>query len=79
MPDPRMTFISTFDRPIESNDGLKLLADNTIRDDIACDVIIVPGGFGIHELIDNKDVINWLRKFHNESTYTVAVCIGALL
>jgi len=79
LPDTRVAFISPDGRPIESTGGLKLLADKTIHENGAYDVILVPGGAGIDELIDNKDVVEWLRKIHNGSTYTVAVCTGTLL
>ena len=42
------------------------------------DVLVVPGGLGTRELVDDPDVIAWLRT-HPPNRLKVSVCTGALL
>jgi len=40
------------------------------------DVVIVPGGFGDTEL--DRDVVGWLRRVHDTTTWTTSVCTGSI-
>jgi putative intracellular protease/amidase len=43
------------------------------------DVIVVPGGLGTRDLVDDQRMIAWLREAHRSSTWTTSVCTGSLL
>ncbi len=43
------------------------------------DVIVVPGGTGTRDLLDDDRILDWLRGAHATSTWTTSVCTGSLL
>jgi len=43
------------------------------------DVIVVPGGTGTRELLEDERILGWLRSAHATSTWTTSVCTGSLL
>jgi transcriptional regulator GlxA family with amidase domain len=40
---------------------------------------VVPGGFGTRALLDNEEVLDWIRGAHEKTTWTTSVCTGSLL
>lgn len=61
------------------NRSLGLSADVAIDEVTACDILVVPGGFGTRVLERDARVIDWLRKVDATTTLTTSVCTGALL
>jgi putative intracellular protease/amidase len=45
----------------------------------APDVLVVPGGFGVHQLMDDRHLLAWLRQAHAGSTITAGLSTGSLL
>jgi transcriptional regulator GlxA family with amidase domain len=43
------------------------------------DVVLVPGGAGSRPLMENTEVLDWLRGAHERSTWTTSVCTGSLV
>ena len=61
------------------NGMLALVADATLDDVPAPDVVLVPGGFGTRALLDGGPLVDWVRRAHITSTWTTSVCTGALV
>ena len=59
--------------------GLPLAPDDTIAHAPKLDVVHVPGGFGQEALMDDEEVLNWLRWQASETLYVFSVCTGALI
>ena len=43
------------------------------------DVVLVPGGQGNRPLLEDAEVLDWLRAAHAGTTWTTSVCTGALV
>jgi putative intracellular protease/amidase len=43
------------------------------------EVILVPGGLGTRDLLDDERLLAWLRTAHETSEWTTSVCTGSLL
>jgi transcriptional regulator GlxA family with amidase domain len=43
------------------------------------DVLLIPGGKGNRPLLDDDEVLEWVRGAHETSTWTTSVCTGALV
>ena len=56
-----------------------LVADHSLEDVTAPDVLVVPGGFGTRELMNHEPVLDWLRTAHETTTWTTSVCTGSLV
>ncbi len=59
--------------------GLALLADGSLADMSAPDIVVVPGGFGIDPLMKDPAVLRWLERAHGASQWTTSVCTGSLV
>jgi putative intracellular protease/amidase len=59
--------------------SLTLVADYSLADVPEPDILVVPGGFGTRSLLDNDEVLDWIRGAHEKTTWTTSVCTGSLL
>jgi transcriptional regulator GlxA family with amidase domain len=65
--------------PIRSAKGLRVLADHTWDTAPPPDVLLVPGGVGVNELIGDEDFLDRLRTLAGAGTLVTSVCTGALV
>jgi putative intracellular protease/amidase len=80
IPDARLTFVAEQTGPIRTDTGaLAVMADASIAEIGAPDIVLVPGGPGQAALMDDGPVHDWLRSTHNTSTWTTSVCTGSLI
>jgi transcriptional regulator GlxA family with amidase domain len=59
--------------------ALGLSADKAIAEVDAPDVVLVPGGEGNRALMEDEEVLSWLRKVDGETKWTTSVCTGSLV
>jgi cyclohexyl-isocyanide hydratase len=59
--------------------GLRLLPDATLAEAPQLDVLQVPGGFGQEALMNDDQVLDWLRRQAAGALRVFSVCTGALL
>lgn len=59
--------------------GLGLVVDETLDQATEADLVLVPGGIGSDDLLENDTVLSWLREIDATTKWTVSVCTGALL
>jgi transcriptional regulator GlxA family with amidase domain len=66
--------------PVRSEDAsLGLLADHAIAEVTEPDIVLVPGGAGSRALIEDEEVLEWLRVVDRSTRWTTSVCTGSLL
>jgi cyclohexyl-isocyanide hydratase len=63
--------------PVRDSRGLTIAPDAAIADAPPLDVLHVPGGRGVDVLMENEEVLAWLRK--QSGNVVLSVCTGALL
>jgi cyclohexyl-isocyanide hydratase len=59
--------------------GLRLTPDATLAEAPALDVLHVPGGFGQEALMEDAEVLGWIRRQAAGARSVFSVCTGALL
>jgi putative intracellular protease/amidase len=59
--------------------SLALVADYTLEQVPAPDILVVPGGPGQTALMDDEAILNWVRRAHESSKWTASVCTGSLV
>jgi cyclohexyl-isocyanide hydratase len=59
--------------------GLRLMPDARLADAPPLDVLHVPGGFGQEALMEDAEVLDWIRQQAAEACSIFSVCTGALL
>ena len=65
--------------PIASDSVLTLTPTITFADCPQLDVICVPGGFGTDEMVNDEEVLDFLRKQAAGAKYITSVCTGSLV
>ncbi|MDQ6819174.1 MAG: DJ-1/PfpI family protein [Actinomycetota bacterium] len=79
LPGAQVTFVGKYAGPVRDEHGLTLLAEASIEELPNPDVLLVPGGRGTAALLNDQGIHDWLRRAHETSIWTTAVCTGSLL
>jgi transcriptional regulator GlxA family with amidase domain len=80
LPGAELRFVAA-ERGVKRTDtgALGLSADRELDEVAAPDVLLVPGGEGNRPLLDDDEVLEWVRGADEGSTWTTSVCTGALV
>ena len=70
---------ATKNRTVTSEEGLTIVSDKTIYDDLDLDVLIVPSAYDMKEHINNKALINFINKKNKTASWVASNCSGAML
>jgi cyclohexyl-isocyanide hydratase len=65
--------------PVRSEHGLTILPMASLSSCPPLDLILVPGGAGINPLLEDAEVLAFLRRAAAEARYIVGVCTGSLV
>jgi cyclohexyl-isocyanide hydratase len=65
--------------PVPSDSVLVLTPTTTFADCPQLDVICVPGGFGINDLLNDEEVLEFLRNRARSAKFITSVCTGSLV
>jgi transcriptional regulator GlxA family with amidase domain len=80
IPEIDVTFIGHERGEVRSENGfLGAIRDATFAEVPAPDVIVFPGGIGTRALMDDEEVLDWLRTAHASTRFTTSVCSGSLV
>lgn len=65
---------------VRSDNGmLGVTVDRALAEVPRPDVVVVPGGVGTRSLLDDAELLGWIREAHAHTTFTTSVCTGSLL
>jgi transcriptional regulator GlxA family with amidase domain len=70
---------ATKTKNVRSEEGLQLIADKTIYDDLKLDVLLVPSAYAMGGLLKNKDLIQFIKKQNQSASWMASNCSGAFL
>ena len=79
LPDAQVLLLWKTLEPVEADTGLRLLPYATLRDCPPLDVVCVPGGPGVNALMEDAEVLAWLRQQADQARYVSSVCTGSLV
>jgi len=79
LPNSTYRIYATTLSPVRDVQGLRLMADALLSDAPQLDVLHVPGGAGQEALMDNEEVLGWLRQQAGGARCVFSVCTGALI
>ena len=65
--------------PVPSDSVLTLTPTTTFADCPPCDVICVPGGAGTDDMVNDEEVLAFLRQQAANAKYITSVCTGSLV
>jgi transcriptional regulator GlxA family with amidase domain len=79
IPGARVHWIGAEAHAYSTDRGLQLVAEATLDDVPAPDVLVVPGGTGTLAALEDERLLDWIRRADATSTWTTSVCTGSLL
>ena len=79
LPDSAFHIIGQTTSPIRDARGLILTPEHTLESAPPLDVLIVPGGNGVNALMENRDMLDFLRQRAPGLKILFSVCTGALV
>lgn len=63
---------------ITNTDGVKI-ETLKIENQTSCDILFIPGGWGVRREIDNVEFIDQIKRLAETSQYVLTVCTGSVL
>ncbi|MFD4143703.1 DJ-1/PfpI family protein [Streptomyces sp. NPDC058572] len=80
LPGAETVFVADRTGPVPNDQGsLSLVAERTIAEVRAPDIVLVPGGPGARQAMHDETLLDWLRAADAASTWTTSVCTGSLV
>ncbi len=80
LPDAEVRFVAVKPGPQRADGGsLELVAGQALADVPKPDIVVIPGGPGIRQMVHDEEITGWIRMAHESSRWTTSVCTGALL
>jgi cyclohexyl-isocyanide hydratase len=65
--------------PVPTDAGFSIVPTATFADVRQADILCIPGGFGIHDAMEDAETIAWVREVAAGAEWVTSVCTGALL
>jgi cyclohexyl-isocyanide hydratase len=59
--------------------GLRMMADATLAEAPQLDLVHIPGGFGQEAVMDDEEILSWIRRQAAGARCVFSVCTGALI
>jgi putative intracellular protease/amidase len=80
VPSIDVVFVGHARGEVRSDNGmLGLMVDKSFAELTQPDVVVFPGGIGTRVLINDDEVLGWVREAHEHSRFTTSVCTGGLV
>jgi putative intracellular protease/amidase len=80
LPGYEVVFVATEPGPCKTDNGmLTVVAERSLDDVPSPEILVVPGGFGTRDAMEDERLVGWIRAVHERSDWTTSVCTGSLL
>jgi cyclohexyl-isocyanide hydratase len=79
LPDTKVELVARKLAPVTTDRGMQIMPTTTYADCPPLDVVMVPGGPGQQELMEDEEALGFLRKQAAGAKYVTSVCTGSLV
>ena len=79
LPGARLDLVWDSLEPVPTDAGFSILPTATFADVPSADLLCVPGGIGVAEVINHAPALDWVRRVGGEAEWVTSVCTGALI
>ena len=79
MPGCEVKVVAKSLQPVTAQSGLKISPDSTIDAIPQVDLLFVPGGPGVGAAMEDRQLLEFLRRQGQQAKYVTSVCTGALV
>ncbi|EPG74143.1 putative cyclohexyl-isocyanide hydratase [Leptospira fainei serovar Hurstbridge str. BUT 6] len=78
MPNTKISLVAEAMAPVLAERGLAFLPDYPLHDSPKFDLLFVPGGTGVNAVMENEEILSWLKNRAKTAKYVTSVCTGSL-
>ena len=79
LPGARVRLVWKTLEPVRADTGIGMLPDTTLAECPPLDLVCVPGGPGVAALMEDAEILDFLRRQTAGARYVTSVCTGALV
>jgi cyclohexyl-isocyanide hydratase len=79
MPNAEVHILWKDNGPVKTEGSFSIVPTRTLRQSPKLDVLVIPGGLGQQDLMEDDQVLSFLREQAEGARYLVSVCTGSLL
>jgi putative intracellular protease/amidase len=80
VPGWEVAFVGKSRGEVRTDSGhLGLSVDQALEEATDADIVLVPGGAGNRPLLEDEEVLGWLREVDAKTKWTTSVCTGSLV
>ena len=79
LPDTKVDLVARTLEPVTTDRGMQIVPTVTYADCPPLDVVMVPGGPGQQDLMEDEAALDFLRKQAATAKYVTSVCTGSLV
>src|SRR3569623_950346 len=65
--------------PVPTDSGFSILPTATFADVPAADILCVPGGMGVADVMEDEEALAWVRRVGESAAWVTSVCTGSLI
>jgi cyclohexyl-isocyanide hydratase len=78
-PDAKVHLVWKSLNPVSAGGGMQIVPTVTFANCPPIDLICVPGGSGVNSLLNDADVLDFVKRQAKDARYVTSVCSGALV
>lgn len=79
LPDAQVDYVWKTRDPVPTDAGFSVLPTATLAEVAHADILCVPGGIGCTDIMEDEEVIAWLRRMSEDAGWVTSVCTGSLI
>lgn len=79
IPGARMDLVWKDRQPVPTDAGFAIVPTATFDDIVAADILCVPGGIGVSDVMDDDAAMAWVRRIGADAAWVTSVCTGSLI
>jgi cyclohexyl-isocyanide hydratase len=79
LPDTAVDLVARMRDPVTTDRGMQIVPTTTYADCAPLDVVMVPGGPGQQDLMEDEEALGFLRRQAATAKYVTSVCTGSLV
>ncbi|TAE28791.1 MAG: DJ-1/PfpI family protein [Candidatus Kapaibacterium sp.] len=73
----RVMTVAPEKRVVVAKNGLSLNPEHALNSNPTAEIVVIPGGIGSKQAMQDERVIQWVQKMAVEAEYVLSVCTGA--
>jgi cyclohexyl-isocyanide hydratase len=79
MPGAKLDLVWANTDPVMTDAGFAIVPTATFADVPRADILCIPGGIGVTEVMAHDEAMAWIRQIGADATWVTSVCTGSLI